>query len=272
VSEVEVGNTLRVLEIQRLFPDPRTVSVAEAAATVCDGGPADADRPCIALNFAVTADGRITIGGRSGPIGNEADRELFHELRTHVDAVMAGAATVTTERYGRLVRDEARRERRRTAGLEPDPLAIVVSARLSLDADVPLLQDPDSHVVIVTESELELEGVRARVDYVRPADAPATPEELRERSSMLALAPVMRLLRERYELRTVLCEGGSVLAGALLREHLVDELYLCVAPALAAGTGPTVVTGPALDPPAEMELRSVHEAGGHLFLRYRVRA
>jgi riboflavin biosynthesis pyrimidine reductase len=85
------------------------------------------------------------------------------------------------------------------------------------------------------------------------------------------LAPLMRVLRERYGVRTVMCEGGSVLAGALLREHLVDELYLSVAPTLAAGTGPTVVTGPPLDPPTGMELRSLHEAGGHLFLRYRVR-
>jgi riboflavin-specific deaminase-like protein len=259
------------LEIQRLFPDPRTVRVIEAAATVCDGDPADRARPCIALNFAATADGRITIGGRSGPIGNEADRELFHELRARVDAVMAGAATVSTERYGRLVRDEARREGRRAAGLDPDPLAILVSARLSVDADLPLLQDPDSRVVIVTESERELEGVRAHVEYVRPADAPAAPEELHERTSMLVLAPLMRVLRERYGVRTVMCEGGSVLAGALLREHLVDELYLSVAPTLAAGTGPTVVTGPPLDPPAAMELRSLHESGGHLFLRYRVR-
>ncbi|MFL5780024.1 MAG: RibD family protein [Thermoleophilaceae bacterium] len=258
------------MEIRRLFPEPRTVTVAEAAATACEGGPADAARPCVALNFASTADGRITIGGRSGPIGNEADRELFHELRASVDAVMAGAATVSTERYGRLVRDEERRERRSANGLEPDPLAVLVSARLSIDPDLPLLQDPSSRVVIVTESERELEGVRAHVEYLRPADAPASREELRERASMLVLSPALRALRERWGIRTVMCEGGSVLAAALLREHLVDELYLSVAPTLAAGSGPTLVTGPPLEPPVPMELRSAHEAGGHLFLRYRI--
>ena len=258
------------MEIQRLFPDPLTVRVAEAAATVCDGGPADPERPCIALNFAATADGRITIGGRSGPIGNEADRELFHELRCRVDAVMAGAGTVGTERYGRLVRDPERRERRAAAGLDPDPLAVVVSARLTLEPDLPLLQDPDSRVVIVTESERELEGVRAKVEYVRPGDAPAAAEELRRRASMLTLAPALRALRERFGVATVMCEGGAVLAAALLRERLVDELRLSVAPTLAAGTGPTLVTGPPLEPPQAMELRTVHESGGHLFLSYAV--
>jgi riboflavin-specific deaminase-like protein len=249
------------VDLLRIHPEPGRTSVADAAAVLRrDFAPRD-DRPHLALNFASTADGRITIGGRSGPIGNEADRELFSELRAQVDAVMAGAGTVRAERYGRLVRDPDRRERRRAAGLEPDPLAVVVSARLSLEPDIPLLQDEGSRVVIVTASDRELEGVRARVEYLRPRA---------DREDMLPLAPVMRLLRERYRLGTVMCEGGSMLAGSLLRERLVDELFLSLAPKLAGGTGPTVVTAPPLDPPAEMDLASVHEAGGHLFLRYRL--
>jgi riboflavin-specific deaminase-like protein len=257
------------VELRRVHPDRATTTAADAAAAFRREADPPADRPYIGLNFAATADGRIAIGGRSGPIGNEADRELFHELRAQADAVMAGAGTVGTERYGRLVRQPDRRERRSAAGLDPDPLAVVVSARLSLEPDLPLLQDADSRVVIVTESERELDGVRARVEYVRPSDAPPRAEDLQERAAMLALAPAMRALRERG-VEIVLCEGGSLLAGALLREHLVDELFLSVAPKLAAGTGPTVVSGPPLDPPAEMELLTAHEAGGHLFLRYRI--
>jgi riboflavin biosynthesis pyrimidine reductase len=109
------------------------------------------------------------------------------------------------------------------------------------------------------------------VEYLRPTDAPASADDLEGRTAMLALAPMMRVLRERYGVKTVMCEGGSVLAGALLREGLVDEFFLSLAPKLAAGIGPTVVTGPPFDPPVEMALASVHEAGGHLFLRYRVR-
>jgi riboflavin biosynthesis pyrimidine reductase len=45
-----------------------------------------------------TVDGRAVIDGRSGPIGDAADRELFHGLRTQADAVMCGARTATVER------------------------------------------------------------------------------------------------------------------------------------------------------------------------------
>ncbi|HEX8067920.1 MAG TPA: dihydrofolate reductase family protein [Thermoleophilaceae bacterium] len=251
------------MSFRRLHPDPGELDAVEAASALrADASPPD-DRPYLALNMVATADGRITIGGRSGPIGNDADRELFHELRAQVDAVMVGAGTVRTERYGRMVRDPDRRERRRAAGLDPDPLAVVVSARLALDADIPLLQDPDSRVLVHTASDAELEGHRARVEYLR-ADAGDEP-------GTLPLAPLMRELRARG-VETVMCEGGAVLNAGLLAERLVDELFLSISPKLAAGAGPAVVAGPSLDPTVEMDLVSVLEAGGHLFLRYRIPA
>ena len=54
-----------------------------------------------------SVDGRIAIGGRSGPLGGPADRALFHGLRARADAVMAGAETIRVERYGPLIRDPA---------------------------------------------------------------------------------------------------------------------------------------------------------------------
>jgi riboflavin-specific deaminase-like protein len=212
--------------------------------------------------MVATADGRITIGGRSGPIGNEADRELFHELRAQADAVMIGAGTLRTERYGRLIRDAVRRERRQRAGLDPDPLAIVVSARLALDADIPLLQDPDSRVVVLTASDAEIEGARAQVEYLRSCsdDTPG----------VIALSPLLRELRQERGVSTVLCEGGPVLNATLLEERLVDELFLSIAPKLAGGTGQTIVSGPEFEPVIGMELVWLLEAGGDLFLRYRI--
>lgn len=249
------------MDFRRLHPEPGTLTAEEAAAALREDARPHEARPYLALNMVATLDGRITIGGRSGPIGNEADRELFHELRAQVDAVLVGAGTVRTERYGRIVRDPDRRERRRRAGLEPDPLAVVVSARLALDADIPLLQDPDSRVLVVTASDAEIEDARAEIEYLR-VEAP-------EPAGVLGLAPAMRTLRERG-VGTVLCEGGPVLNASLLDEGLVDELFLVVASKLAGGVGPTIVSGPELDPPLRMTLVSALEAGGDLFLRYRM--
>src|SRR5436305_4923759 len=69
-------------------------------------------RPRVMLNMVSTADGRATLAGRSGPVSGQADRELFHALRASADAVLVGAGTVRTERYGRILRDEELRSRR----------------------------------------------------------------------------------------------------------------------------------------------------------------
>lgn len=253
------------------------------------------ERPYVALNMVSTADGRATLSGRSGTIGGEADTQLFHGLRTLVDAVMAGAGTVRAEGYHRLVRDPAAREARRERGLAEEPLACIVSGRLALGEEVPLLADPDARVAIVTASQASLPAAcRAQIEYVRCVLAGG---------GRLDLAAALRELRERFGVRTLLCEGGPHLNAHLLAAGLVDELFLSLAPTLAGGDAGRngtdcggrplrshprigqhrrcvspgfgseslrIVSGLDLDPPVTMELVSAHEHSSHLFLRYRI--
>jgi riboflavin-specific deaminase-like protein len=249
------------VELRRLHPDPGATTAEEVTTGLRLGELAPPDRPYLVLDMVETLDGRIAIDGRSGSIGNQADRQIFHGLRTQVDAVMAGAGTVRTERYGPVIKNDELRERRVREGLSPDPLAVVVSGRLNLPADLPLLQDPGSHVVVLTASGGEPPDVPARVDVLRGEPAP---------DAGVVLAPLLRGLREDHGVRSIVCEGGPALNHGLLREGLVDELFLALSPKLAAGEPLTVVTGVGLRPPLDLGLLSVHESEGHLFMRYRV--
>jgi riboflavin-specific deaminase-like protein len=214
------------------------------------------DRPYLVLNMVTTADGRATIAGRSGPIGNAADQDLFHALRTRVDAVMVGAGTLRAENYGRLVRRPERREAREAAGLAPDPLAVIVSGRLDLPADLPLLHEPEQEVLVATFSDADLPG-DARVDY------------LRSDGGAVDIAALLGELRRRG-IRSVLCEGGPTLNAELLRAGAVDELFHCLAPTLAGEPdAPTMVSG-VLHETVGMELVWLLENESHLFMRYRL--
>ncbi len=213
-----------------------------------------------------TVDGRASVGGRSGPIGDRADHELFHALRASVDAVMVGAGTVRVERYGRIIPDEATRRRRSERGLGPEPLACIVSGRLSLPADLPLLAEPAAHVVVLTASAASLPNAAARVDYVRA-----------ERDGRLDLPAATSELSERFDVRTLLCEGGPHLNAELLQAGLVDELFLSLSPKLAGGEDATgealrIVAGAQFREPLQLELLGVLESGSSLFLRYAVGA
>jgi riboflavin-specific deaminase-like protein len=253
--------------LRRLLPEgpPTTVErfvdrlgLAERAASE------SRSRPYLVLNMVSTTDGRATLGGRSGQIGGEADRELFHGLRTVVDGVMVGAGTLRAERYRRLVRDEGAVAMRLGRGLEEQPLACIVSGRLALEGDIPLLADAGARVAILTSSAASLpQECRAEIEYVRAA-----------REGHLDLASALEELRERFAVGTLLCEGGPHLNSKLLEEGLVDELFLSLSPTLAGGdtTGESlrIVSGPELDPPVGLELVGALEHDSHLFLRYRV--
>jgi riboflavin-specific deaminase-like protein len=219
-------------------------------------------RPYVILNMVATVDGRASLDGRSGALSNSADRELFHALRADVDGVLVGAGTIRAERYGRMIRDVAVRRGRLERGLREEPLACVVSGRVALAPDTPLLAEPASRVVILTPSSASLTGAAAKVDYVR-----ATCD------GQLDLPRALGELRERYGVRTLLCEGGPHLNAELLLAGLVDELFLSVSPKLAGGEDVSgeslrIVAGGEFDEPLALELRSVLKSESHLFLRY----
>lgn len=246
------------VRFRRLLPEPGTLTAAEVVRGFTVPASAREERPYVVLNMVCTADGRATVAGRAGPIGNQADRELFHWLRTRTDAVMAGAGTMRVEHYGRLVRDPERRAEREREGLRPDPLAIIVSGRLDLPLDdVPLLSEPKQTVAILTASDGKVHGAQAMVEY------------LREEGRALDLRAMLAKLRSRHGVCSILCEGGPTLNGALLAQGLVDELFLSLAPKLTSGRSPlTIAEGEALPDPGDMELAWMLESEGHLFLRY----
>ncbi|HWX86643.1 MAG TPA: dihydrofolate reductase family protein [Solirubrobacteraceae bacterium] len=255
------------LSLRRLLPpgEPTTVEgfvegldLAERAA----GGPSS--RPYALLNMVSTVDGRVTVKGRSGAIGGQADKALFLALRTAVDGVMAGAGTMRAEHYRRLVRDEHRRAIRRARGLAEEPLACIVSGRLALGAEIPLLADPEARVAILTTSQASLpRDCRAGIQYIRAV-----------RDGLLDLTGAMAQLREDHGVHTLLCEGGPHLNAQLLAERLVDELFLSLGPVLAGGDATSetlrIISGPELDPPHALELMSALEHDSHLFLRYKI--
>jgi riboflavin-specific deaminase-like protein len=243
--------------ILQLLPEHREVPLASAYAALDLQSRALPGRPYVIANMVTTADGRAALGGRTKALSSDADRELFHRLREQVDAVMAGVATIAIENYGPLVRDPVRRERRRAAGLEEVPLAVTASRSLELPVQAPLFADPESRVVVLTNSTRE---------------APSAPGVVVERQTgeVLDLSLGLATLRERYGVRALLMEGGPTLLAAMIEGGLVDELFLSLAPVLAGATGePSILEGP-VGEPLGMGLLSMLHDDGHLFLRYRL--
>jgi riboflavin-specific deaminase-like protein len=243
--------------VQQLLPERHPTSPEELAFGLKLAELAPPGRPYLGLNMVSALDGKATVDGRTEGLSTDLDRRLFHHLRTQADAVMVGAGTARTERYGRITKSDELRAKRVAEGLAADPLAVIVSARLALPPDLPILNEPEQPVLIATASEESLPGVSDQVEYARVGDD---------------LPKLMALLSKERGLRSVLCEGGPTLNSYLLSAALVDELFLTVSPRLAGGDDAlTIVAGRRLVEPAELALVSLAEHDGELFTRWRIR-
>lgn len=213
------------------------------------------DRPHVALGMVASVDGRVTVDGRSGPLGGDADRAAFRAVRAAADAILVGAGTVRAERYGPVRLPEALRARRAERGQRPTPRLVVVTASGDLDPDTPLFGDPST--VVAAPSEAPLDGVEGRVTVWRTGTGRA---DLRD---------VLRRLGEEGDDRVV-SEGGPGLNRRLHEGDLIDEVVLTVAPVLAGGA-PEGIIGEAEAVTRPLELVSALRHGDELLTRYRVR-
>lgn len=227
--------------MRRLTPDPGETTVERQLDSYRPWEQAHEERPFLATNFAVTVDGRATIGGKSGPIGSDTDTEMLVRLRRRFDAVMIGAGTMRVERYGGVA----------------TPLMVLVSGRLDLPWDAPLFSD-GGRVLIFTASEAEPPETAADVEVVR-------------HEGSVDLVAALRHLRKEHDVRALLSEDGPHLHSQLWAAGIVDELFLTTAPRMTGAEAPRILEGKPLPGSTELELAWLLEEDGELFARYRRR-
>jgi len=226
--------------MRRLLPAPGETSVSDQVAQLDYSALAHEDRPYVFTNFALTLDGRATLGGRSGAIGSDTDTAMLVGLRSRADALMIGAGTMRAERYGRV----------------SCPLMCIVSGSLDVPWDAELFTCGEGRVVIFTSTD-------------REAPETATSVHLERYRGTVDLVAAMRYLRSECGIRSLLSEGGPHLHAQLIEADLVDELFVTHAPKLAGGEGPHLVAGLA-ERERPLSLEWLLEEEGELYGRYRV--
>ena len=174
--------------------------------------PAHAARPHIALNFVMTADGRVSYRGRA-EIGSRTDRQLMFHLRSMAGAVMIGAGTLRVDPFAPS-----------TSGRDPQPLAVVVSRTGELPLENRFFRHPGPRLVATSAS-----APPSRVAALRAAGA----EVAVFGETDVDLVALMAAVHGRG-VRFLLCEGGPILAGQLLAAQLADELFLTHATLITA--------------------------------------
>jgi riboflavin biosynthesis pyrimidine reductase len=231
--------------MRRLYPDPaEQVDLAEAYSVAAGRH--------LRVNFVESADGAVTLHGRSGGLSNQGDRQLFRVLRSLCDVVLVGAGTVRAENYGGV---------KPTDGDGSPARIAVVSRALDLDPSARVFAEATTRPIVLTVASAPPERQKRLGDVAEIVVAGE--EDVDAERAVVALVEA--------GLPHVLCEGGPHLFGWLAAAGVVDELCLTLAPLLVGGPAGRIVAGVASEVGDELHLAQVLEDEGSLFLRYSVR-
>jgi diaminohydroxyphosphoribosylaminopyrimidine deaminase/5-amino-6-(5-phosphoribosylamino)uracil reductase len=212
-------------------------------------------RPWVRLKIAASLDGRTALAdGTSQWITGEAARRDGHAWRKRAGAVLTGVGTVL---------DDDPRLDVRLVETAHQPMRVIVDSRLQTPPNARMLQPP-GHVLV----------------YGAAADAAAI-ERLKATGAELVLLPgpsgkvdLDALLRDLAgrQVNELHVEAGHKLNGSLLRERLVDELVVYLAPKML-GLGREMATFevPALAAALQLDVRHVSMLDGDLRIVARVR-
>ncbi len=219
--------------------------------------------PWVFSKLAMSLDGRTAMAsGESRWItGPEARRDV-HRLRARSSAILTGIGTVLaddpflTARYSPPL---PKGEGDQAIEVERQPARVVVDSRFRLPPSAKLLTQPGRKLIIGLETEADA------AERLREAGAEIylLPAGLDERVDLNA---VMELLGQ-LEFNEVMVEAGATLNGELLRDGLVDEWVVYLAPCVLGDRGRGLFHLPGLERMAdryEMSLQDVRRVGQDL--------
>jgi diaminohydroxyphosphoribosylaminopyrimidine deaminase / 5-amino-6-(5-phosphoribosylamino)uracil reductase len=253
-------------------------------------------RPWVRLKLAMSLDGRTALAsGLSQWITGEAAREDVQHWRARSSAVLIGAGT--------LLADDPRLDVRLPGENRRQPLRVVLDARLRTSPSARLFST-GGKILILTASDEEARPIPApsatvvSIDRTVPlerlstgnggnarpalsrtaaraqlAERGAQVEDVPSRGNQLDLGAVLDRLGA-LDANEVLLEAGARLAGAFLKESLVDEMLLYMAPKLLGPQARPQVELPeiqSLDLARQFAVQETVQLGDDLRIRLRPR-
>lgn len=209
-----------------------------------------ADRPYLFINMVATVDGKIVIGAPGGSakgVGGPTDQLLFRRVQKVADASLIGSSTL----------------RASPVLYPPEKPRFVVTRSGDVPLDNRFFSDAPDRAYVIAPEDLSKE---------RRAPIEARAKLITAGRGDVDLKAALRILRQDYGIRHLLCEGGAILNDDLIRADLADELFLSLTPKLKGGEGTTPVSGQGFPPGRylPLSLLSLYHDDDEFYFRYQL--
>lgn len=222
------------------------------------------ERPFVFINAAMSADGKIsTVERVQTRISGRNDRDRVDALKAGSDAIMVGIGTVLADNPSLTVKSKERREDRKQAEKDENPIRIVV----------------DSNARTPIDAEILNKGSGKRIIAVSKRAIIADEDRLSEKAEInvcgreeVDLKKLLDLLWHRG-VKSLMVEGGATLNWSLVSQGLIDEIYIYIGNIIIGGEhAPTLVDGTGfVTDMAKLELLSAEKMDKGIILQWRVR-
>jgi 2,5-diamino-6-(ribosylamino)-4(3H)-pyrimidinone 5'-phosphate reductase len=219
-------------------------------------------KPFVFINVASSVDGKISDESRRQiKISCDEDFRRVDELRAESDAIMVGIGTVLADDPRLTVKSEKLRLERVERGLSENPVRVVVDSRCRVPLDAKILNN-EARTIVAVSKLADSDKVETLKDMGIKVVAFG--------ENRVDLRALMEFLND-IGIRKVMVEGGATLNYGLLKERLVDEIYVYYGNMIIGGEkSPTIVDGSSFNPSIRLELLSVEKLGSGILARWRV--
>lgn len=220
-------------------------------------------KPYVILNAAMTLDGKIATETGSSNISGKEDLIRVHELRKEVDAIMVGINTVIAD-------DPRLTVHKIESKKEDNPIRVVVDGKGRIPIESRITNDDAPTIIAVSD------------DYKSDLTASDKYQVLKNNGVDFFFAgekqvDLVKLMNYLYEkgVKTLMLEGGSTLNFSMIKEGLIDEIRICVAPMVVGGVNAISLFGGdgfmTMDESVKLELVDSFSCGKDLVLKYKVK-
>jgi len=220
-------------------------------------------KPFVFINCAMSLDGKIsTIERKQVRISSDEDLRRVDELRAESDAILVGMNTIVIDDPKLTIKSERLRRERLKRGLPENPIKIGIGNVNGMKLNSDFLNYGKIIVFTTENSDPEkIERLRKKADvHVLGKDR-------------VNLNKMLRILAE-MGVKKLMIEGGGTVNFELLKEGLVDEIYVTVAPRIFGGiNAPTLVDGEGfkLNEAIDLKLLGTENLHDLLVLRYEIK-
>ena len=189
-------------------------------------------RPFIFINSAMSADGKISsVDRKQVRISGQEDLTRVDALRAGSDAIMVGVGTVLADDPGLRVKSKDFREARQEKGRPENPLRVVADSQARTPPDAKILGPGCLIAVSSSAPQDRLERLSQQCEIIKCG------------IEKVDLAELMAELYDRG-IKRLMVEGGARLNWSLIKQGLVDELYVYIGNLVIGGeSAPTLVDG-----------------------------